>query len=528
MTDSSPNHLVLDSSVVLQLCSESKESELVRKINTAQEQGVRIWFYVGEYSTLVAGVKRNVGGASSSKDASSVSPRQRLENRVPGVQWLSALTGDISSADDPDPMATALTRAAGRLVGQTWIVTSDDRRAQNGAPFVSVGSLLIPEPTFDIPLIDLETQQSRIRAEIEEGLHRILHHGRYVMGGEITELEAQLVEMSGAAHCICVSSGTDALLAALMAIEIKPGDEIITSPFTFFATAETIALLGGVPVYVDIDPETFNLDPGKIEAVIGPRTRAIMPVSLYGQCAEMDDINRIARHHALPVIEDAAQSFGARFHGRSSCALSELACTSFFPAKPLGAYGDGGACFTQDAAIADRLRQIRDHGQQGRYHHTALGINGRLDTIQAAILSAKLTIFEDEIAARQCVADRYAVLLADLAAAGHITLPILRPYNTSAWAQYTIRVGDRDRVQQHLAEQGIPSSVHYPVPLYDQPALLQNVQHCPESDRAAKEVLSLPMHPYINDAAQRKIAQALHEVLADSPESDSQSLGSEI
>jgi UDP-2-acetamido-2-deoxy-ribo-hexuluronate aminotransferase len=520
MTTSPPNHLILDSSIGLQICSQGNGPELVRQLNTAQEQGVRVWFYVGEYSELVS---RGLGSTSSSKDVSSVSPRQRLEEMLPGVQWLSALTSDISSTNDPDPIATALTCAAGRLAGRAWVVTSDERRVQKGAPFVAVENLAIPESGSQVAFIDLGAQQDRIRAELEEGIHRVLHHGRYVMGEEIGRLEVQLAEMSGAAHCVCVSSGTDALLAALMAIEIEPGDEVITSPFTFFATAETIALLGCVPIYVDIDPETFNLDPGRIEAAISPRTRAIMPVSLYGQCAEMEEINTIARRHDLPVIEDAAQSFGASFHGHRSCALSELACTSFFPAKPLGAYGDGGACFTQDASTADRLRQIREHGQQGRYHHTALGINGRLDTMQAAILSAKLTIFEDEIAARQRVADRYATLLADLADTGCITLPVVQPHNTSAWALYTIRVADRDEIQQRLAEQGIPSAVHYPAPLYDQPALLQSGQNCPESDRAAREVLSLPMHPYLDDAAQVKVAHALQEALTSSASTQTES-----
>lgn len=527
MTISSPDHLILDSSVGLQLCSETKESELAKRLHAAQAQGVRIWFYVGEYSTLAGDLNRNLREASSSEGASLVAPRQRLEEILPGAQWLSALTGDISASDDSDPIATALTHAADRLAGSTWVLTHDERRAQKGVPFALAENFDIPHSVAPVPFIDLGAQQDRIRGQIEEGMHRVLHHGRYVMGEEIAELESQLTEMSGAAYCICVSSGTDALLAALMAIDIKPGDEVITSPFTFFATAETIALLGGIPVYVDIDPETFNLDPAKIEDTVGPRTRAIMPVSLYGQCAEMDDINTVARRHSLVVIEDAAQSFGARFHGRSSCALSELACTSFFPAKPLGAYGDGGACFTQDAATADRLRQIRDHGQQGRYHHTALGINGRLDTIQAAILSAKLTIFEDEIAARQCVADRYAMLLADLAAAGQLTLPVLRPYNTSAWAQYTIRVPDRDQIQLYLAEQGIPSAVHYPTPLYDQPALAQSIQDCPESDRAAQEVLSLPMHPYLDEAALVRVANALSEAFADLPNKCTQSAAAE-
>ena len=522
MIISSLRHLVLDASAVSALFAHGDRSELSEVLNSAQGTGIRVWFYAGEYADLAHWSNVNEQSSASSEGVSALSPLQKLEHALPGVQWLSALAGDLQDNDDPDPIACALIRAAARLEGQAWVVTADKSRVQRGAPFVTVENLAIPEPGSKVSFIDLETQQDRIRAELEEGIHRVLHHGCYVMGEEISRLEAQLAEMSGAAHCICVSSGTDALLAALMAIEIKPGDEVITSPFTFFATAETIALLGGVPIYVDIDPETFNLDPGKIEVAISPRTRAIMPVSLYGQCAEMDEINTIARRHALPVIEDAAQSFGASFHGHRSCALSDLACTSFFPAKPLGAYGDGGACFTQDASLADRLRQIRDHGQESRYHHTVLGINGRMDTIQAAVLTAKLKIFPDEIVARQGVADRYAELLAGLADEGSITLPVVRSHNSSAWAQYTIRVADRDEIRQRLAEQGIPSAVHYPVPLYDQPALAQSGQNCPESDRAAREVLSLPMHPYLDDAAQVRVAQALHEALASTADKLSQ------
>ena len=514
MITPSPKHLVLDASAVSVLCTQGDRFELSDALNSAQGKGIRVWFYAGEYADLVRWSNVEKRRGSDSEGTSALSPLKELEQVQPAAQWLSALAGDLQDNDDPDPIACALIRAAARLEGQAWVVTADKNRVQRGAPFVTVENLAIPEPGDQVAFIDLGAQQDRIRAEIEEGIHRVLHHGRYVMGEEISRLEAQLAEMSGAAHCVCVSSGTDALLAALMAIEIKPGDEVITSPFTFFATAEMIALLGGVPIYVDIDPETFNLDPSRIEDAINPRTRAIMPVSLYGQCAEMDEINIIARRHALPVIEDAAQSFGASFHGRRSCALSDLACTSFFPAKPLGAYGDGGACFTQEASLADRLRQIRDHGQESRYHHTALGINGRLDTIQAAVLTAKLKIFSDETAARQRVADRYAELLAGLADEGSITLPVVRSHNTSAWAQYTIRVADREEIRQRLGEQGIPSAVHYPVPLYDQPALAQSGQNCPESDRAAREVLSLPMHPYLDDAAQIKVVQALREVLA--------------
>ena len=523
MTTPSPNHLLLDASAVYVLCDQGAGSESDGLLESLQVKGVRVWCYAGEYSDLLSRSKALMERAASSEDAPVLTPHQKLGQSLPGVQWLSALAGDILDNNDLDPIALALTRAAARLAGETWVVTADRNRLERGAPFVSTYGLEIAQPDSQVAFIDLAAQQDLIRGELEEGIHRVLHHGRYVMGEEIGRLEGQLAEMSGAAHCICVSSGTDALLAALMAIEIKPGDEVITSPFTFFATAETIALLGGLPVYVDIDPETFNLDPGRIEAAISPRTRAIMPVSLYGQCAEMDEINAIARRHSLTVIEDAAQSFGASFHGRRSCALSDLACTSFFPAKPLGAYGDGGACFTQDASLADRLRQIRDHGQEGRYHHTALGINGRLDTIQAAVLTAKLKIFPDEFAARQKVAEGYAELLADLEDAGRITLPVVRPHNTSAWAQYTIRVANRDEIQKSLAEEGVPSAVHYPAALYDQPALAQPGQNCPESDRAAREVLSLPMHPYLDKATQGRVSQSLHDAIASCASAPSQS-----
>ena len=321
MTTPSPNHLVLDASAVYVLCDQGAGSESDGLLESLQINGVRVWCYAGEYSDLLSRSKALMESAASSEDAPVLTPHQKLGQSLPGVQWLSALAGDILDNDDPDPIALALTRAAARLAGETWVVTADRNRLERGAPFVSAYGLEIAQPDSQVDFIDLAAQQDLIRGELEEGIHRVMHHGRYVMGEEIGQLEAQLAEMSGAAHCICVSSGTDALLAALMAIEIKPGDEVITSPFTFFATAETIALLGGLPVYVDIDPETFNLDPGRIEAAISPRTRAIMPVSLYGQCAEMDQINAIARRHSLTVIEDAAQSFGASFHGGRSCAL---------------------------------------------------------------------------------------------------------------------------------------------------------------------------------------------------------------
>ena len=354
--------------------------------------------------------------------------------------------------------------------------------------------------------IDLAAQQALIKDEIDEGIARVLAHGMYVLGPEVTELEEALAEFTGTKHCIACANGTDALQVAQMALGIGPGDEVIVPGFTFIATAETVALLGAKPVYVDIDPRTYNIDPALIEAEITPRTKAIMPVSLYGQCADMDAINAIAEKHGIPVIEDAAQSFGATYKGKRSCNLSTIATTSFFPAKPLGCYGDGGAIFTNDDELAVVMRQIANHGQDRRYHHARVGVNSRLDTIQAAILLPKLRLFTKELEQRQQAAERYTSMFNE---AGIETTPYVEEHNTSAWAQYTIRVEDRDAVQAALQEAGIPSAVHYPIPLNKQTALADDSVHLPVGDKTAEVVMSLPMHPYLDESDQRKIVDVL-------------------
>lgn len=362
-----------------------------------------------------------------------------------------------------------------------------------------------------IPFIDLARQQQRILHEIEKRMAAVLKHGQYILGPEIAELEAKLAGYTGTKHCITVSSGTDALLIALMAIGIKPGDEVITTPFTFIATGEVIALLGAKPVFVDVDPRTYNIDPLLIEAAITGRTRAIMPVSLYGQCAEFDAINAIAARHSLTVIEDACQSFGASYKGRKSCALSEIACTSFFPSKPLGCYGDGGACFTDDDALALKMRQVMNHGQDRRYHHPMIGLNGRFDTLQAAVLLAKFDIFEEEVTLRTGIGARYSKMFA-AASNGRIVTPYIEPYNSSVYAQYTIQVEDRDSLQQALQAKGVPTAVHYPVPLNLQPAfaaLGRPAGSFPIAETVAQKVMSLPMHPYIDDAVLERIVAAV-------------------
>ncbi|MGP1680899.1 MAG: DegT/DnrJ/EryC1/StrS family aminotransferase [Giesbergeria sp.] len=365
-----------------------------------------------------------------------------------------------------------------------------------------------------IEFIDLKTQQARIKGEIDAAIARVLAHGQYILGPEVAELEERLQQYTGAKHCITVANGTDALQIAQMALGIGPGDEVITPGFNYIATAETVALLGAKPVYVDVDPRTYNLDPALLEAAITPRTKAIIPVSLYGQCADYDAINAIAARHGITVIEDAAQSFGAIYKGRKSCNLTTIACTSFFPSKPLGCYGDGGAIFTSDDELAKVMRQIARHGQDRRYHHVRVGVNSRLDTLQAAILLPKLAILDEEMQQRQQVAASYASHLSSLRGAdgdAAIQLPHVEPHNTSAWAQYTVQVGNRDQLQERLKAAGIPTAVHYPVPLNQQPAVADPAARLPVGDAVALRVMSLPMHPGLDAATQQQIATAFQQ-----------------
>lgn len=370
--------------------------------------------------------------------------------------------------------------------------------------------------------IDLRSQYQLLKNDIDAGIQRVLAHGQYILGPEVHELEEKLAVYVGVKHCISVANGTDALQIAQMALGIGPGDEVITPGFTYIATAETVAMLGAKPIYVDIDPRTYNLDVDLLEASITKRTKAIIPVSLFGQCADFDKINTVANKYGIPVIEDAAQSFGAKYKGRKSCNLSTIACTSFFPSKPLGCYGDGGAIFTNDGELARIMRQIARHGQDRRYHHIRVGVNSRLDTIQAAVLLPKLEIFDDELTKRQRIAETYNCLLCgdDLLCSqgtsetSHrpITIPYLESHNISAWAQYTIQVSNREDVLLRTTQSDIPTSVHYPIPLNKQPAVADEVVRLPVGDEMAKRVLSLPMHPYLDMESQQKIAKTLLEL----------------
>jgi UDP-2-acetamido-2-deoxy-ribo-hexuluronate aminotransferase len=361
--------------------------------------------------------------------------------------------------------------------------------------------------------IDLKAQYAALKTSIDARIQRVLDHGQYIMGPEVRELEEALAAYTGARHCVTVASGTEALLISLMALDLKPGDEVITTPFTFAATAEMIVLLGGWPVFVDIEPDTCNIDARLIEAAITPRTRAIMPVSLYGQVADMDAINAIASRHGLSVIEDAAQSFGASYQGRRSCNLSTFGCTSFFPSKPLGCYGDGGAIFTNDDVLALACRELRVHGQSARYTHTRVGVGGRMDTLQCAVVLAKLERFEWELQQRLAIGARYHDLLAAVPGVQRLAV---RPDRDCVWGQYTVLVPDRARVQAALQEAGIPTAVHYPRPLHRQPAYeaFAPARSLPHSESAAERVLSLPMSADLSTSDQDRVLVALRRALA--------------
>lgn len=365
---------------------------------------------------------------------------------------------------------------------------------------------------MSIPFIDLKSQYKALKNSIDSRIHAVLEHGAYVNGPEVVELEKTLAAYVGTKHCLTIANGTDALWVPLMALGIGQGDEVITTAFSFIATAEVIVLAGATPIYVDIDPKTFNIDVSKIEAAITPRTKAIMPVSLYGQIPDMDAINAIAKKHNLHVIEDAAQSFGAKYKGHRSGSMTTATGTSFFPAKPLGCYGDGGAIFTNDDNLAKIIKEVREHGSESRYYHTRLGINGRLDTIQCAILLAKMERYDWELEQRQRVADRYTDAFSTIKADGFST-PFVETHNNSAWAQYTLTVKDRAGFQKKMSDAGVPTSIHYPRIMPDQPyykATTANPnQELPIARWAAEHVISLPMYPDMDNATQDKIIAAV-------------------
>ncbi|MCB0392655.1 MAG: DegT/DnrJ/EryC1/StrS family aminotransferase [Bdellovibrionales bacterium] len=365
---------------------------------------------------------------------------------------------------------------------------------------------------MSLPFIDLKSQYHQLKSDIDQRIQRVLDHGQYILGPEVLECEQALAKFTGSEYCITVASGTDALYMALLSVGVKPGDEVIVPAFSFFATAEVVALLNATPVFVDVQKNSFNMDPEKLEEAISEKTKVIMPVSLYGQVADMDEINSIAKKHNLIVIEDAAQSFGATYKGKRSCNLSDFGATSFFPAKPLGCYGDGGAIFTNSKESYEQLISIRNHGQEGRYHHVRLGINGRLDTLQCAVLLSKLSVYQEEIEKRQMAASYYTEKFQVMEG---VQVPQLSDNRDSVWAQYTLRVKDRESFQKKMMELGVPTAVHYPSVLSEQPALdgLSKVYNVEVAKKAAHEVVSLPMHPYLTPDVQDQVISAVEKCI---------------
>jgi UDP-2-acetamido-2-deoxy-ribo-hexuluronate aminotransferase len=360
--------------------------------------------------------------------------------------------------------------------------------------------------------IDLKSRHQLIEGKINARIQKVMKHGQFILGPEVSEVEEKLAQYTGSKHCVTVSSGTDSLLIALMALEVRAGDEVITVPYTWISTAEVISLLGAKPVFVDIRPDTWNMDETQVEASITDKTKAIMPVSIYGQCPDMDAINKIAKKYNLPVIEDAAQSFGATYKDKKSCNLSTIGSTSFFPSKPLGCYGDGGALFTNDGELAEKFRWIRVHGQERKHHHPILGINGRMDTLQAAILLVILEVFPDEVRKREKLGQTYSEGLAYL---DGLETPRIGEHNTSVYAQYTILSEQREEIQQSIKEKEIPSVSYYSVPLHLQP-VFENLGHkegdFPVAEKVANQCLSLPMSPYLTQEDQAKVVDEISRI----------------
>lgn len=362
-----------------------------------------------------------------------------------------------------------------------------------------------------LPFVDLKAQYQVLKKEIDQGIQRVLDHGMYINGPEVKQAEEALMKFSGAKSATVCSNGTVAIQLALMALDVKPGDEVIVPAFSFFATGEIPVMMNLVPVFVDIQPDTYNMDPKKLKEAITSKTKAIMPVSLYGQPADMDEINAIASETGIPVIEDAAQSFGASYKGKKVGTLAKITTTSFFPAKPLGVYGDGGAVFTNDEELGKKINQIKNHGQAERYYHTMVGTNARMDTLQCAVLLAKLERYPWEIEQRQKVASRYTAAFKDIKG---VQVPHVREGNQSVWAQYTLEVDGRDEVRNKLQELGVPTAVHYPVIMADQPALkgAGRIMDVTISRRASQRVFSLPMYADMSEEIQAQVIEAVVKV----------------
>ena len=547
-------NVLLDVNIVADFCLQRfPHFPIVRHaLNHAERSGHRLWLYTGSLQTILYVLLNEIRRHASirnqpiSQEKALDIARKQMQIFARDKQWLAALAEDGDVLEDVDPEDQQLIKATSRLGKDALLMTRDKRVLASCSQAISPQAYLEADPAAGpMDFIDLSYQQDCIRPSLENRIFSVLRHGQYVMGPEIRELEATLGAYVGVKHAISCASGTDALLMALMAYGVGPGDAIFTSPFTFIATAEVISLLGATPVFVDIDPVTFNIDPAKlalaIQAVkandpsshplplssaLSPqssalstqpsalRPRGIIPVDLFGLPADYDAINTIANEHGLFVIEDAAQSFGAEYKGKKTCSFGNIACTSFFPAKPLGGYGDGGMCFTDDDKLAAALDSIRIHGKgSDKYDNIRIGINGRLDSLQAAILLAKFAIFPAELTLRQEVANNYSKALSTQPSA--LSTPLIPDGYKSAWAQYSLLAKDeahRAALLKRLQDAHIPAAIYYPKPLHLQTAfafLGYLPGAFPASEDAASRIFSLPMHPYLSAKDQEKITQVL-------------------
>jgi UDP-2-acetamido-2-deoxy-ribo-hexuluronate aminotransferase len=498
-------NIILDNDIVLELLSKSK-NDTIHSFIRLQKSPVRFWLPCCSLSLL-----------ETQMQSSTHRPLATLLKRK--VQWLSSLAAHWHEipADCPNKIQALMSLDAATLPGTT-IIWTNEPDFTSLHPDIEGGDhefvyAMLAQYENDLSLIDLETQQLNLRPSLEKQIFNVLKHGQYINGAEVQRLEKQLAEYVDVKHCISVTTGSQALLIALLAVDVKAGDEVITSPFNFIAAAEMIALLGAKPVFVDIEPITYTLNPSLLRTAITRQTKAIIASNLFGQCADYYAINKIANQYNLPVIEEASQSFGAKYHEKKSCTLSAIGCTSFYPSQALGAYGNAGACFTNDDELAHLIQQLREHGQEKRYEHQVIGINGHLDTLQASLLLAKLATFPKEIEKRVQIAETYTRLLKQ---EEQIKTPLIATHNKSVYSQYTIEVNHRDEVQAQLQQRGIPTTVHYPIPLHLQPvfAYLNHAENSfPVAKTVAQRVLSLPMHPYLTEAMQMKIVNALKQLV---------------
>lgn len=514
--------LLIDVNVALDYCAKRQPYFAAARDAMAlcRFRGGRLWLYTGSVQTLeynlCAELRRDALAKDENHTTRQIASRSRtlLKDFSRDKQWLAALAEEGPVFEEADPEDEQLIRALARFAPGSIKLLTRDQPLLDAHPDKTITPTRYCQQSAEankVDFIDLKAQQDVVRGAVERNMHRVLHHGNYIMGPEIAELETALAQYVGVKHCLTVASGTDSLEIALRALGIGPGDEVITVPFTWISSAEIIGLVGASPVFVDIEPESFNINVALIEVAITPRTKAILPVSLFGQMPDYAAINAIAIRHGLTVIEDAAQSFGATQNGQRSCAVTTIASTSFFPAKPFGCYGDGGALFTDDDHLAEQMRAIRTHGGVRRHHHPLLGMNGRFDTLQAAVLLAKWPHFDEEVAARGSIGARYTEQLRDFCRA-----PEVMPGNTHVYAQYTLRLGDRDQVGAALKAQGIPTAVYYPKCLHEQPvfaALGYRWGDFPHAERASREVLSLPMHPFLAKGEQDRVCDAVRAVV---------------